>query len=67
TAAKMMLEYLSKKYSDEVLSRQAFVLERAIDILIEDRRILTPDLGGNKGTRDVVTVLKDVIGEIHTK
>lgn len=63
-AAKMMLEYLSGKFGDGALSKQALILERAMSVLIEDKKILTPDLGGNKGTEDIVKALKEIIKEI---
>lgn len=60
-AAKMMLEYLFEKFGDGALSKRALVLERAVNTLIENRKVLTPDLGGDRGTEDVVNALKEII------
>jgi len=52
-AAKLMFEYIGDKYHDESLIRLANIIDNAISIVIEQKRILTPDLGGNAKTKDV--------------
>lgn len=56
-ALKMMLEYLGQKHSDKDIIDKAIILEKAIHIIIEDKKIWTPDLGGRYSTRDVVDAI----------
>jgi isopropylmalate/isohomocitrate dehydrogenase-like protein len=53
-SAKLMLLYLSNKYSDRRLYEKALRLDKAIHKTVEELKILTPDLGGSSKTRDVV-------------
>lgn len=60
-ALKMMLEYMGQKNGDVQLLKKALGLEKAVYIVIEERKIWTPDLGGQYKTVDVV---KTIIEEI---
>lgn len=63
-ALKMMIEYLGQKHGDDGLVKKALALENAIRVTIEEKRVLTPDLGGSHRTTDVV---KAIIDEIRGK
>jgi isopropylmalate/isohomocitrate dehydrogenase-like protein len=65
-SAKLMLIHLSNKYSDRRLYEKALVLERAIHKIVEELRILTPDLGGNSKTSDVVNSITKLIQSNNT-
>jgi len=56
-SAKLMLLYLSNKYLDSGLSQKAQKLDEAIHKAIEELRVLTPDLGGNSKTKELVTTI----------
>ncbi len=51
-SARLMLEHLGRR-------GEARALGRAVDRLLAERRVLTPDLGGSAGTRDVAHALID--------
>ncbi|MEM0371264.1 MAG: isocitrate/isopropylmalate dehydrogenase family protein [Ignisphaera sp.] len=63
-AAKMMLEYLAQRYSDSTLIEKARALENSIYIVIEDKKIWTPDLGGNYKTRDVAKAVTEELNKV---
>ena len=48
-----MFEYIGDRYHDVSLTRLTRVIDNAIDIVIEKKKILTPDLGGNAKTKEV--------------
>lgn len=56
-ASKMMLDYVGTKQSDYRLLEKAKVLEKAVRKVLEEDRVFTPDLGGDKGTIDVVNAI----------
>lgn len=64
TAAKLMLEYLGQKYNDSLIIERAKLLEKSIHTVIEDRKIWTPDLGGNYRTNDVAKAIIEEITKI---
>ncbi|MEM1683816.1 MAG: isocitrate/isopropylmalate dehydrogenase family protein [Ignisphaera sp.] len=63
-AAKMMLEYLAQRYTDSTLIEKARALENSIYIVIEDKKIWTPDLGGNYKTRDVAKAVTEELNKV---
>ncbi|MEL9940408.1 MAG: isocitrate/isopropylmalate dehydrogenase family protein [Ignisphaera sp.] len=66
-AAKLMLYYLYEKFDDADLHVKAKNLDKAIHTVVEDLKILTPDLGGTYKTVDVVNALVKVLNsEIHS-
>lgn len=56
-SSKLMLEYLSTKYNDQGLTKLARVLDLSISTVIEEKHILTPDLGGNASTKEVADAI----------
>lgn len=64
TALKLMLEYLGQKHGDAETLRKAEALERSIRRVLEDRRVWTPDLGGRRGTRDVVAAVVEEVSQV---
>jgi len=52
-SAKLMLEYLAERFNDNTLAKIARTLWLGITSVVEEGRILTPDLGGNSKTEDV--------------
>ncbi len=61
TASKLMLDHLGQKRGDPELLRRASILDNAIRVVIEDRGVWTPDLGGRCGTRDVTSAVIEEI------
>ncbi len=60
-SAKMMLEYLGDRHGDQKLILLAKKIGEAIKIVIEERKILTPDLGGSCGTMDIANSIIDIL------
>jgi len=66
-SATLMLEYLGDRDSDTWLARLANVLDKSIAAVVEEGRVLTPDLGGNASTTDVaMEVLRKALHIINT-
>lgn len=66
-SATLMLEYLGDRDSDAWLARLANVLDKSIAAVVEEGRVLTPDLGGNASTTDVaMEVLRKALHIINT-
>ncbi len=63
-SAKMMLEYLGQRYSDNKLIKISEKIDEAVHIVIEKKRVWTPDLGGTRKTSDVVHAIKQVLIEL---
>jgi len=63
-AARLMLEYLARKGSDEALGRAAKLLDKAIEKALVEDRVLTPDLGGTARTMDVAEAIKRRLMEL---
>ncbi len=64
TAASLMLEYLGEKHNDEKAIVSSRILREAVRDVIEESRILTPDLGGSATTLDVT---REVIEKVKMK
>ncbi|MCS7105068.1 MAG: isocitrate/isopropylmalate family dehydrogenase [Thermofilaceae archaeon] len=62
-ALKLMLEYLGQRYGNLETLRKAEVLENSIRRVLEVRRVWTPDLGGQHGTRDVVAAVVEEVSD----
>ncbi len=66
TSAKLMLEYLGRKYSDLNLMKIANALGNAITQVVEEGHVLTPELGGNSSTVDVANeILTKTVITLH--
>jgi len=65
-SAKMMLEWLSKKYRDLNLVEASKTLESSVLALLSKGDALTFDLGGNAGAADVADALVRRIGQSKT-
>ncbi len=61
-ASAYMLKYLGRKYSDVSLIKASQSLIRAAKIVIEEYRVLTQELGGDAGTRDVGEAIMKALG-----
>ncbi|MEM2794721.1 MAG: isocitrate/isopropylmalate family dehydrogenase, partial [Thermofilaceae archaeon] len=59
TASKLMLEYLGQKNEDSEIIRKASILENVIRIVVEDKRVWTPDLGGRYRTGDIAKAIME--------
>jgi len=60
-SAKLMLYYLHEKFNDNYLFEKAMLLDKAIHTVVENWRILTPDLGGLYKTIDVVKAFEKAL------
>ncbi|MEM1702375.1 MAG: isocitrate/isopropylmalate dehydrogenase family protein [Desulfurococcaceae archaeon] len=63
-ASKMMLEYIGIKYGDQGLLDKAHLLEKAVQSILEEDRVITADIGGDKGTVDVVNAVLSKLREL---
>jgi isocitrate dehydrogenase (NAD+) len=63
-SAKMMLEHLGHQYKDDKFIRASKIIEKAIHIVLEKKKIWTYDLGGDNKTKDVVEALIGTINEL---
>ena len=62
-AARLMLEYLGHRYGDQELSEASKALDKAVERVLVEDRILTPDLGGNASTMDVAEAVRKRFAE----
>jgi len=65
TAAKMMLEWIGEKKKDKRVSAAAKHLEKAIEKMLNEGKILTPDLGGRYKCSQFVNELTKEIERIR--
>jgi len=63
-SAKMMLEHIGHQYKDDKFIKASEIIEKAIHIVLEKKKIWTYDLGGDNKTKDVVRALIDTINEL---
>ncbi|MEM1740816.1 MAG: isocitrate/isopropylmalate family dehydrogenase, partial [Desulfurococcaceae archaeon] len=63
-ASKMMLEYIGIKYGDQGLLGKARLLEEAVRAILEEDRVITADMGGDKGTVDVINAVLSKLREL---
>ncbi len=63
-SAKMMLEHIGYQYKDDRFIKASEIIEKAIHIVLEKKKIWTYDLGGDNKTKDVVRALIDTINEL---
>ena len=61
TAATLMLRWLAERRQDKSIHNIAVNIDQAVKKVVEEKRILTPDLGGNASTRKVID---EVISEL---
>lgn len=57
-ALAMMLEYLSTIHGDEGLGRVAAAIEEGVRKVIEEGRVLTPDMGGSASTTEFAAAVR---------
>jgi 3-isopropylmalate dehydrogenase len=57
----MMLEWLGKARNDSKLVRAANILERSVEAVLSDGKVLTPDLGGSATCGMFVEAVKSKI------
>ena len=60
-SASMMLEYLAEKNTDDKMKLAKESIDRAIEQIIADRKILTYDLGGNSKCSEVGEEISRII------
>lgn len=56
---KLMLEYFGQRYGDSKAVKESKLLEKAIQNVVDEKRIWTPDLGGNYKTIDVAKAVAE--------
>lgn len=61
-SAAMMLDWLGKRHGLAALVADAGKLDRAVDSVITDGRVLTPDIGGTSGTGEVASAILAELG-----
>jgi len=61
-SAAMMLEWLGERHGVRECVEAAAVLERAVDQAFATRKVVTPEFGGNDGTRAVTRAVIEGLG-----
>ncbi len=52
-SGQMLVDWLGRKHSEPLANAAASLISKAVDTVIEERRALTPDLGGSSRTVDM--------------
>ena len=65
TAAKMMLEWLGDKKNDKNLKQASYILWKAVENILNEGKVLTPDLGGNYKCSEFVNELRKEIEHLE--
>ena len=65
TAAKMMMEWLGNKKNDKNILYAAQTLWRAVENILNEGKILTPDLGGSYKCSEFINELRKEIEELE--
>lgn len=60
-SAALMLDWLGDRYDDSVCTDAAVRLENAVERVLRDGRVRTPDIGGTASTTDVAHAIADAI------
>jgi 3-isopropylmalate dehydrogenase len=60
-SGQMMLEWLGERHGDEKARQGAKMIERAVETLLVEGKVLTPDLGGSAKTYEVGDVIAQKI------
>lgn len=66
-ATQMMLEWLGRRRKDPALQEAAVVVERAVEAVLAEGKILTYDLGGNAKCSEMGAAIADAIPAIARK
>ena len=62
-ASAMMLEWLGHRHGDDGMVEAGRAVERAVSRVLEEGRVLTPDVGGSSGTMEVALEVGRLIHE----
>jgi 3-isopropylmalate dehydrogenase len=52
-SAKMLLDWLSQQHNDPAAKKAADLIDKAVDLVLEENKVVTYDLGGNAKTTEV--------------
>jgi len=66
-AAQMMLEWLGRKRGDRTLLQAADVVERAVESVLAEGRVLTYDLGGPAKCSDAGSAIANAVTKLAKK
>lgn len=56
-SAGMMLDWLGERHSDSTCSEAAVILERAVENVLKEKKVRTPDIGGESTTTEVAAAV----------
>jgi isocitrate/isopropylmalate dehydrogenase len=62
-AGKMMLDWLGEKFNDEKARVAAERIERAVECVVAEGKVVTSDIGGKSKTREVGDAIAKKIRE----
>ena len=60
----MMFDWLGDKYKDANCAAAAKLIERAVEMVLKDGRILTPDIGGSSSTTQVAEAVAARLSQV---
>ncbi len=60
----MLLGWLATRHQDPRLAHAGTIIDRALDAVLTQPTLRTPDLGGNTGTRDFADAVADKVREL---
>lgn len=63
-SGKMMLEWLGNRYSDNHATSAAEKIDRAVEAVLSEGKVLTSDLGGTAKTYEVGDAIAKKIDEV---
>mgnify|MGYP000067655952 CR=1 FL=1 len=64
TALSLMTNYLGRRFNDSKMIAFSKKLSKAIRYVVEESKVLTPDLGGNSSTKEVSDEIKRKLQEL---
>lgn len=66
-ATQMMLEWLGRERGDKALKEAAVVVEKAVETVLQEGKVLTYDLGGTAKCSEAGTAIADAVAKLARK
>ena len=65
-SAGMMFDWLGDKYKDPQCATAALLIEQAVERVLKDGQVLTPDIGGSSSTTEVAEAVAASLSQVTT-
>ncbi|MDQ1279025.1 MAG: tartrate dehydrogenase/decarboxylase / D-malate dehydrogenase [Thermoproteota archaeon] len=63
----LLLNWIGEKHDDSRLKSAGAVIDKAVDVLLSEGKVKTPDLGGSNNTKQVGDAIAEKIKELYIK